>query len=279
MTYKCAMVDVPFGGTPNPTPWMRRAHKMLTCPIAVELSQASLHAITGAKGGIRIDPKQYSVSELERITRRYTMELARKGFIGPGIDVPAPDMGTGTREMAWIKDTYQMLYGQNDINSLACVTGKPLSQGGIVGRVEATGLGLFYGVSEFLRNPEILAKLQLTPGLKGKTFVVQGLGNVGYWAAKFLTQAGAKCIAVAEYNSAVGNPNGVDIEALSQYRLVRPRRSRTAPLLQHLVNLMVHVDADLRTCRNTARWPISRAPRASPTSATRWSCPGRPPHG
>jgi len=195
---------------------------MLTRPRRPSASSpARLCSAAGAKGGIRIDPKQYSVSELERITRRYTMELARKGFIGPGIDVPAPDMGTGTREMAWIKDTYQMLYGQNDINSLACVTGKPLSQGGIVGRVEATGLGLFYGVSEFLRNPEMLAKLQLTPGMKGKTFVVQGLGNVGYWAAKFLTQAGAKCIAVAEYNSAVGNPNGIDIEALSQYRLVR----------------------------------------------------------
>ena len=175
----------------------------------------------GAKGGIRIDPKDYSLNELERITRRYTMELARKGFIGPGIDVPAPDMGTGPREMAWIKDTYQMLYGQNDINSLACVTGKPLSQGGIVGRVEATGLGLFYGVSEFLKSEQVQQRLQLSGGVKGKTFVVQGFGNVGYWAAKFLTQAGAKCIAVAEYNSAVGNPNGLDIEALNAFRNVR----------------------------------------------------------
>lgn len=185
MTYKCAVAAIPFGG---------------------------------AKGGVRIDPKKYSVAELERITRRFTMELAKKGFIGPGIDVPAPDMGTGQREMGWIKDTYQMLFGNNDINSLGVVTGKPLSQGGICGRAEATGLGVFYGVVEFLNNPQMLEKVGLTrPGLKDLTFAVQGLGNVGFSAAKFFTQAGAKCVSVVEYNSAVYNENGLDVEALKQY--------------------------------------------------------------
>lgn len=208
MTYKCAVVDVPFGG---------------------------------AKGGIRIDPRQYSKLELMRITRRcvrprprpagrrqrgplpapprrYTMELHKYGFIGPGLDVPAPDMGTGPREMAWIKDTYQMLYGHTDINASACVTGKPPSQGGIAGRMEATGLGVFYGVREFLSHPEIAAKVGLEPGLAGKTFVVQGFGNVGYWAAKFISEAGGKVVGVGEFNGGIYNADGLDPDDVDAYR-------------------------------------------------------------
>ena len=171
--------------------------------------------------------------------------------------------------------------GQNDINSLACVTGKPLSQGGIVGRVEATGLGLFYGVTEFLKQDSVQQRLKLSPGLRGKTFVVQGLGNVGFWAAKFLTQAGAKCIAVAEYNSAVGNPNGLDIEALSQHRLVRgdgaprPPRPAAGPDLgrRGLADRTTH-EGGARTNRNTAPSKALLAAPPSPTSRTPWSCRG-----
>ncbi|MCS6980013.1 MAG: Glu/Leu/Phe/Val dehydrogenase [Flavobacteriales bacterium] len=183
MTYKCALVDVPFGG---------------------------------AKGGIKINPRQYDVETLEKVTRRYTAELIKKNFIGAGIDVPAPDYGTGEREMAWIADTY-MAFNPMDVNGLACVTGKPVGQGGIRGRREATGLGLFYGVRHALSYAEDLKKLKLSPGLEGKTVVVQGLGNVGYHAAKFLHEAGARIVGVVEYNSAVHCPKGVDPEALSRW--------------------------------------------------------------
>ena len=169
MTYKCAIVDVPYGG---------------------------------AKGGIAINPRKYSVHELEMITRRYTMELKKYGFIGPGVDVPAPDVGTGPREMSWIKDTYSMLYGMNDISATACVTGKPLSQGGIHGRTEATGLGLYYATRDFLNNESFCAKHKIKPGIAGKTVIIQGFGNVGFWAAKFFEQHGAKVIGIVEYNGA-----------------------------------------------------------------------------
>jgi glutamate dehydrogenase (NAD(P)+) len=185
MTYKCAVVDVPYGG---------------------------------AKGGVSIDPRKYSEHELELITRRYTMELRKFGFIGPGIDVPAPDVGTGPREMAWIKDTYQMLYAMDDINAPACVTGKPLAQGGIQGRTEATGLGVFFVTREFLSNEEECARKGLTPGVKGKSVVVQGFGNVGYYAAKFFAEAGCPVLGVVEYNSAAWNPKGLDIEKLKEYQ-------------------------------------------------------------
>lgn len=185
MTYKCAAVDVPFGG---------------------------------AKGGVSINPKNYSVHELELITRRYTMELKKFGFIGPGIDVPAPDVGTGPREMSWVKDTYTSLFGMDDINSAACVTGKPLSQGGIAGRTEATGLGLYYATRDFLSNAAFCAQYRLTPGIKGKTVILQGFGNVGFYAAKFFAQHGAKVIGVVEYNGAVFNPAGLDVEALKAHQ-------------------------------------------------------------
>jgi glutamate dehydrogenase (NAD(P)+) len=145
MTYKCALVDVPFGG---------------------------------AKGGIRLDPRRYSPAELERITRRYTFELVRKNFMGPGLDVPAPDVGTGPREMAWIADTYSQIH-HGVVDALACVTAKPVSQGGIRGRVEATGRGVFYGVRELVRIEEDMKALGLSTGLNGKRVVIQGLGKRG----------------------------------------------------------------------------------------------------
>lgn len=184
MTYKCAIVNVPFGG---------------------------------AKGGIRINPKSYSTYELEKITRRYTSELVKKNFIGAGIDVPAPDYGTGAREMSWIADTFATL-NPGDINAMGCVTGKPVTQGGVRGRQEATGLGVFYGVREMCNVAEDMAKLGLTPGIKGKKVIVQGLGNVGYNAAKFFCQGGAILVGLAEYEGGVYCETGIDLEALVAHR-------------------------------------------------------------
>ena len=184
MTWKCALVDVPFGG---------------------------------AKGGVRIAPKQYSVAELERITRRYTFELVKKDFIGPGLDVPAPDMGTGAREMAWIADTYSALRG-GELNALACVTGKPVSYGGIRGRTEATGRGVFFTVREVCASAEDMKPLGLTTGLVGKRVVVQGLGNVGYHAAKFFQEGGAVLVGLVEREGAITNPAGLDLEAVVAHR-------------------------------------------------------------
>ncbi len=185
MTYKCAIVDVPFGG---------------------------------AKGAIKIDPKKFQKEELERITRRYTTELIRKNFIGPAIDVPAPDYGTGAREMAWIADTY-MAFHSEQIDALGCVTGKSVAQGGIRGRTEATGLGTYYGLREACLHAEDMKQLGLEPGMEGKTFVVQGLGNVGYYAAKFCTEdGGAKLIGVAEYEGSIHKQDGIDLEKLMAYR-------------------------------------------------------------
>jgi glutamate dehydrogenase (NAD(P)+) len=184
MTYKCAIVDVPYGG---------------------------------AKGGIKIDPKNYTVEELERITRRYTHELVKKGFIGPGIDVPAPDYGTSEREMAWIADTYAALH-PGQLDAIGCVTGKPLAQGGVNGRREATGRGLFFAIREACSHADDMQALGLTPGLEGKRVVVQGLGNVGYHAAKFCREAGALVIAIAEREGAILNPKGLHEEAVFQHR-------------------------------------------------------------
>ncbi|KAL1922359.1 uncharacterized protein VTP21DRAFT_9898 [Calcarisporiella thermophila] len=184
MTYKCAVVDVPFGG---------------------------------AKGGIKIDPKQWSPAQLERITRRYTMELCQKNFIGPGTDVPAPDVGTGPREMSWIMDTYRQ-FNSSDVNASGCVTGKPISQGGVRGRNEATGLGVFYGIREFLTYPEVQKKAGLSGQIEGLTVAIQGFGNVGYWAAKFFENNGAKVIAIGERECAVYNKDGLNIEQLFSHR-------------------------------------------------------------
>jgi len=184
MTYKCAIVNIPFGG---------------------------------AKGGVRIDRRLYGEGELERVTRRYTYELFRKGFIGPAVDVPAPDYGTGPREMAWIADTYLAL-APHDLNALACVTGKPVGQGGVRGRKEATGRGVYFGVREACAVAEDMKPLKLTAGLGGKRVVVQGLGNVGYFAAKFLAENGAVIVGLAEFEGAIHNPDGLDLEAVVRHR-------------------------------------------------------------
>ncbi len=185
MTYKCSIVDVPFGGS---------------------------------KGGLHIDPNLYSRDEMQVITRRFARELASKGFLSPAENVPAPDVGTGQREMAWIADTYKHLYPE-DINHIACVTGKPVEHGGIRGRTEATGRGVQYALQEFFRHPEEVAKTGMKGILAGKNIIVQGLGNVGYHAAKFLSEEDdAKIIAVIEHDGAIVNPNGLDIEAVSFYK-------------------------------------------------------------
>ncbi len=184
MTYKCAIVNVPFGG---------------------------------GKGGIKIDPKKYSAYELEKITRRYTAELIKKNFIGPGTDVPAPDYGTGAREMAWILDTYVAMH-PGEIDAAGCVTGKPVSQGGVRGRTEATGLGVFYGLREVCNMKSVMDKLGLTTGVEGKRVCVQGLGNVGYHSALFFQQAGAKIVGLAEYEGAIWSDEGIDVDAVVLHR-------------------------------------------------------------
>ena len=184
MTFKCAIVNVPFGG---------------------------------AKGGISIDPKKYTTYQLEKITRRYTAELIKKNFIGPGIDVPAPDYGTGEREMAWILDTYTSMR-PGEIDAAGCVTGKPVTQGGVRGRREATGLGVFYGIREVCKMKEVMDKLGLSTGVEGKRVIVQGLGNVGYHAAKFFREGGAKLICLAEHDGAVYNEDGLNEEDVFQFK-------------------------------------------------------------
>ena len=185
MSYKCAIVNVPFGGS---------------------------------KGGLRIDPKKYDEEQLERITRRFARELIGKGFLGPSLNVPAPDMGTSQREMAWIASAYRERF-PTDMNAMGCVTGKPVSQGGVAGRVEATGRGVQFGLREMFRHPDDVKDAGLSGGLEGKKIIIQGLGNVGYHAAKFLSEEdGAKIIAVIERDGAITNDDGIDIEELASYK-------------------------------------------------------------
>ena len=184
MTYKCAIVNVPFGG---------------------------------GKGGIKIDPKKYSAYDLEKITRRYTAELIKKNFIGPGTDVPAPDYGTGAREMAWILDTYVAMH-PGEIDAAACVTGKPVSQGGVRGRTEATGMGVYFGIREICNMEKQMTKLGLSVGIKDKRVVIQGMGNVGYYSAQSFRNGGAKVIAIAEWEGAIYNEDGLNEEAVFQHR-------------------------------------------------------------
>ena len=181
MTFKCSLVEVPFGGS---------------------------------KGGLRIDPRQWDGEEMERITRRFAYELIKRDLINPSQNVPAPDMGTGEREMAWIADQYKRMH-TTDIDGNACVTGKPRNAGGIAGRVEATGRGVQYALREFFRNPEDVAKAGLSGDLGGKKVVVQGLGNVGYHAALFLQhEDSAKIVGIGERDGAITNPDGLDVEAV-----------------------------------------------------------------
>ena len=185
MTLKCAIVNVPFGG---------------------------------AKGAIALDPRAYEVEELERITRRYTTELVRKNFIGPAVDVPAPDMGTGEREMAWMADTYIML-NPSELNSLACVTGKPVGQGGIRGRTEATGRGVQYALREFFRHPELVKATGLHGDLTGKRIAVQGFGNVGSHFARLVqAEDGVVIVGLAERDGTIYAPKGLDVQAVLQWR-------------------------------------------------------------
>ncbi|MDH3215023.1 MAG: Glu/Leu/Phe/Val dehydrogenase [Candidatus Krumholzibacteria bacterium] len=184
MTYKCAIVDVPFGG---------------------------------GKGGVKVSRLNYSQAELERITRRYTYELFRKNFIDPGIDVPAPDYGTGPQEMAWILDTYNSI-APSKLDSIACVTGKPISQGGVRGRIEATGRGVFFGLREACSDRHDMKQLGMNVGIDGKKVVVQGLGNVGYHAAKFLQEAGAIVVGLSEREGAIYDQKGLDVCKVFEHR-------------------------------------------------------------
>ncbi len=187
MSYKCAIVDVPFGGS---------------------------------KGGLCINPKEYTVEELEIITRRFASELARRGFISPSLNVPAPDMGTGSREMAWIADEYRRLF-PSDINAIACVTGKPVSESGISGRVEATGRGVQYGLREFFRYPKDVARAGMSGDLMGKRIIIQGLGNVGYHTAKFLQEDdGARIVGIIERDGALLDERGLIVEEVAEYKRV-----------------------------------------------------------
>ena len=183
MTYKCAVVNVPFGG---------------------------------AKGGLCLERDRFSEKELERITRRYTFELIKKKFIGPGIDVPAPDYGTGALEMGWILDTYRQF--SSEIDSEGCVTGKPIPMGGIRGRTEATGRGVYFGICETCDHTDDMKSLGLETGLSGKRFIIQGLGNVGYHAAKNLVDAGAVLVGISEIEGSVYNPDGIDLDAIVKHR-------------------------------------------------------------
>jgi len=184
MTYKCALVNVPFGG---------------------------------AKGAIRIEKDDYSEGELQRIIRRYTFELVQRNCIGPGVDVPGPDMGVGQQEIAWMLDTYVAL-DDGDTAAVACVTGKPLSQGGVRGRVEATGRGVYFGIRQLVDSAEYMGRVGLSTGLEGKTAVIQGLGNVGYHAGHFLRQSGVKIVGVIEREGAIFDPAGLDVQVLASHR-------------------------------------------------------------
>jgi len=185
MTYKCAIVDVPFGG---------------------------------AKGGVKVSPRAYTEEELERITRRYTVELIRKNFIGPSIDVPAPDYGTGEREMAWILDTYQTFKG-GEIDAAGCVTGKPVKQNGIHGRTEATGRGVYYALREFFKDKRMVEKIGSTMGIAGKTMVIQGMGNVGSYAGLISEEeGGVKIIGLSEIEGTIYKADGISMKEALEFR-------------------------------------------------------------
>jgi glutamate dehydrogenase (NAD(P)+) len=184
MTYKCALVDVPYGG---------------------------------AKGAIRVEKSDYSDAEVERIVRRYTFELVQRNCIGPGVDVPGPDMGVGPREISWMADTYLAL-SRGELGGSGAVTGKPVSQGGVRGRLEATGRGVYFGVREAVASGEDMKALGLGPGIDGKRVVIQGLGNVGYHAGRFLVEDGTRVVGVVEREGAIYDPAGLDLELIRAHR-------------------------------------------------------------
>ena len=186
MTYKCSLVEVPFGGS---------------------------------KGGLIINIREWTEEELEKITRRFTDELSKRDLIHPSQNVPAPDVGTGEREMAWMADEFRKLH-PTELNAWACVTGKPVNKGGIGGRTEATGRGVQYALQAFFDNPIDVKKTGLTPGLKGKRVIVQGLGNVGYHAALFLsTEDNCLITHVIERDGSIVDQKGINIEKLKTHIL------------------------------------------------------------
>lgn len=171
----------------------------------------------GAKGGIQIDPRNYSIGELERITRRFTYALGDN--IGPDLDIPAPDVNTNEQTMAWIADTYMSSKAPAiRSNNKHVVTGKPIGTGGLAGRDRATGFGVF-----------LMLKLLFEgrgQSLAGKTFIVQGFGNVGYWASHFMIGEGAKLIAVQDAHATLYNKNGIAVEQLLEHS--KPRLNSIA---------------------------------------------------
>ena len=184
MSYKCAIINVPYGGS---------------------------------KGGLKIDPSQWESRELEKITRRFAQELIKRDLISPSMNVPAPDIGTSSKEMAWIADEYRKIHPA-DINGSACVTGKPPSKNGLVGREEATGRGVQYIVREFFRNPDLLKLVKLDNDLSTKSLILQGFGNVGYHLSKFLTEDdGVKLIGISEFNGGIYNEDGINVEHAKKY--------------------------------------------------------------
>ncbi len=210
MTYKCALVETPFGGS---------------------------------KGGLCIDPRQWDVHELEQITRRFAYELIKRDLIHPAQNVPAPDMGTGEREMAWIADQYARM-NTTDINAKACVTGKPPHAGGIQGRVEATGRGVQYALRELFRHPEDVAKAGLSGGIEGKRAIVQGLGNVGYHAAKFLSEEdGVSIVGIIEHDGALVDAKGLNVEEVRQW-IVKTGSIKNYPNATYVENGAVVLEND-----------------------------------
>ncbi|KAH8356422.1 hypothetical protein KR200_000462 [Drosophila serrata] len=211
MTFKCACVNLPYGGS---------------------------------KGGVRIDPKNYTVDELQTITRRYTMELLKRNMIGPGVDVPAPDMNTGPREMAWIVDQYQKTFGYKDINSAAITTGKPVHIGGINGRNSATGRGVWKAGDLFLKDKEWMDLIKFKTGWEDKRVIVQGFGNVGSFASKFVHEAGAKIIGIKEFDVSIVNPDGIDITELFDY-VAEKKTIKGYPKAQETTEDLLTADTDI----------------------------------
>ena len=184
VTYKCAIVNIPFGG---------------------------------AKGGLKINPKNYTMPQLREITKAFASKLINKGFISPALNVPAPDVGTSEREMEWILETYKTLK-PDDINYRGCVTGKPLHRGGIAGRTEATGRGIEEVVREIFRHEDVVKEAGLKNELKDNEIIVQGFGNVGSNLAKHLyNRDNAKIIAIGEFDGYLYNKKGIDINALIEF--------------------------------------------------------------